>query len=97
MLKHLFNKKKKQLLQAPIVSKRAKTTTIKAIKFFNGEVPATDLIEIEKKRKFKHSGYSWTRVDDFYEEISSSDFWGTVMLIATTTLIVCIAYWGFMQ
>lgn len=97
MLKRLFHRKKKQLPPAPQVPVKAQAGTKKAVKFFNGEIPATDLIETDNKRKFHHSGYSRTWKDDFFDQLSSSDFWGTVALIVTGAFIVCVIYWGFNQ
>lgn len=96
MLKRLFHRKKKPVI-ALTVSAKASPKTKKAVRFFNGEIPATDLIEENKSKKFVHSGYTKTMSDKFFEQFESKDFWGTMALIVTGAFITVIIYWGFNQ
>lgn len=96
MLKRLFRRKKQPVVTPPLAQK-ASPQTKKAIRFFKGDIPATDLIEENKSKKFVHSGYKKTAYDKFFEIFESSDTWGTMALIVTGVFIVAIIYWGFNQ
>lgn len=96
MLKRLFHRKKKPVI-ALTVSPKASPKTKKAVRFFNDEIPATELLEDNKSKKFVHSGYEKTMYDKFFEQFESKDFWGTMALIVTGVFITAMIYWGFNQ
>lgn len=94
----MFRRKKKQPpVATPPLQTKASPQTKKAIRFFKGDIPATDLIEDNKSKKFVHSGYTKTTYDKFFEIFESSDTWGTVALIVTGVFIIGIIFWGFNQ
>lgn len=93
----MFRRKKKQPVVTPPLTKKSSPQTKKAIRFFNGDIPATDLLEDKKTKKFVHSGYEKTMYDRFFEQFESKDFWGTMALIVTGAFMVAIIYWGFNQ
>lgn|SRR5690242_1630513 len=97
MLKRLFHRKQKQPVVTPPLAQKASPKTKKAIKFFNDEIPATELLEDNKSKKFVHSGYEKTLYDKFFEQFESKDFWGTLALIVTGVFITAVIYWGFNQ
>jgi len=93
----MFRRKKRTVVTTPPVTTKASPQTKKAVRFFNGDIPATDLLEDNKSKKFVHSGYQKTIADAFFEQFESKDFWGTMALIVTGAFLVAIIYWGFNQ
>lgn len=76
---------------------QASPATKKAIRFFNGKTPATDLLESPKASKFHHSGGAKSLNDKFFDMIESKKLWSVVALGITTAFIVAVAYWGIKQ
>lgn len=78
--------------------KRASRKTSKAIKFFKGEAPASDLLEdtpIDKKRT--PVPMRPTLNDRFFDWIEDKQTGKWFMLALTTAFIVVVAYWGIKQ
>jgi hypothetical protein len=95
----MFGRKKQKVAPPatqPLTTK-ASPQTKKAIRFFNDKVPATDLLEEDKSKKFVHSGYTKTLSDKFFEQFESIDLWGTLAIIIATAFVASVAYWGIMQ
>ena len=88
---------KKPSQPTPVIPKASKQTK-DAIAFFNGKKSAVDLLEKEdgrKTRKFKHSGYTATLNDKFFNAIEGK---GKYVALAITTAIVSYAiYWMMNQ
>ena len=95
-----FKRKKKQLPpepKAPTIPPKASPQTKKAIASFNDKKPAVDLLEIERQKKFVHSGYTKTKVDEFFEWVESQPWGKWAVFALATAFVVAVAYWGIKQ
>lgn len=97
-----FKRKKKQLPPAAAPAKdqlppKASAKTKAAIAFFNDKKPATDLLEVERQKKFVHSGYTKTKVDHFFEWVEAQPWGKWAVFALATAFVVAVAYWGIKQ
>lgn len=76
---------------------KASAKTRKAIRFFNGKIPATELLEEVGTKKFKPSQHITTANEAFFNWIESKPWGKWIALTAVTALIVAVAYWGIKQ
>lgn len=76
---------------------KASAKTKKAIRFYNGKIPATDLLEEVGTKKFQVSNHVATANEKFFNWIESKPWGKWIALTAVTALIVAVAYWGIKQ
>jgi hypothetical protein len=78
--------------------KESKTKVLQAIRFFNGKIPATDLLEVpDGRKKIKFVGHQKTATDKFFDLFENKEIWSSIILIALTLFIASVAYWGIKQ
>lgn len=92
-----MEKTSKKKPQAPKM-KRASRETMKAVKFFRGDAPASDLMiheKIDKKRT--PTPYQPTLNDKFFDWVEDKQVGKYVILTLTTAAAVAVMYWGIKQ
>lgn len=93
------NNKNKLVTTPPVIIKgRASKKTAKAIRFYNGKIPATDLLEESKaSKKLRITPPRNSVSDKFFNWLEDAPIGKWVGLALTTAFIVAVAYWGIKQ
>lgn len=77
----------------PVVIKaKASKDTRDAIAFFNGKKSAVDLLKMDGRKKFVHSGYTPPSIKINWATVGKA-----AGLIFATAFVALVAYWGIKQ
>lgn len=96
----LFKRKVKQLPPPSKTPVKASSQTRKAIRFFNGKIPATDLLEevkVDRRKKPVLKITKPTATEKFFDKMDELQIGKWLILGLATAFVVVVLYWGIKQ